>query len=295
MSTLDLPPGPLVSTEWLAQHLDDPQVRIVDIRGTVLPPEMPKPHYFPKREEYEAGHIPGAVFVDWTRDIIDPDDPVPAQIAPPERYAAQMSALGIGDDTLVVAYDDYYSIFAGRLLWTLRYYGHDAVRVLNGGWLKWLAEGRPVSRDIPTYPPATFTPRPRPEMRRTADEVMAALQRGAAVIDARQAPEYEGQLSRAARGGHIPGARNAYYRHLASGEHNTFAPPAVLRTVLADAGVDVDDLPDEVVVYCNGGVSATVVMLALELVGRPGAAVYDGSWNEWGNDPSRPLVTGPAP
>ncbi|MCZ7571458.1 MAG: sulfurtransferase [Ardenticatenaceae bacterium] len=295
MSTLDLPPGPLVSTGWLADHLDDPRVRVVDIRGKVLPPEEPKPHYFPKREEYEVGHIPGAVFVDWTADIIDPDDPVPVQVAPPERYAALMSALGIGDDTVVVAYDDYYSAFAGRLLWTLRYYGHDVARVLDGGWPKWVAEGRPLSCEIPTYPPATFTPRPRPELRRTADEVLAALQRGGVVIDARQPAEYEGELSRATRGGHIPGARNLYYRRLASGEYNTFASPEALRAVLAGTGLDPNVPPGEVVAYCNGGVSATVIMLGLELAGLPGTVIYDGSWNEWGNDPNRPLVTGPEP
>lgn len=293
--TLDLPPGPLVSTDWLADHLDDPRIRVVDIRGKVLPPDAPKPHYFPKREEYEASHIPGAVFVDWTRDIVDPDDPVPAQIAPPERYAATMSRLGIGDETLVVAYDDYFSAFAGRLLWTLRYYGHDAVRVLDGGWTKWIAEGRPVTQEIPTPPAATFTPRPRPELRRSASEVLEGLRRGAVVIDARQPAEYEGRLSRAVRGGHIPTARNVFYRRLASGEHNTFAPRETLRQVLAEAGLDPDAPPDEMVVYCNGGVSATVTMLGLELAGISGVALYDGSWNEWGNDASLPIATGSKP
>ncbi|HYN89725.1 MAG TPA: sulfurtransferase [Ardenticatenaceae bacterium] len=288
----EVPAGPLVTTEWLAERLGDPRVRIVDIRGKVLPPDAPKPHYFPKREEYEDAHIPGAVFVDWTRDIVDLDDPVPVQIAPPEKFAATMGALGIGDDTLIVAYDDYFSAFAGRLLWALRYYGHDAARVLDGGWKKWVAEGRPVSREEAASPPATFTPRPRPELRRTAEEVTAALQRGAAVIDARQPAEYEGRLSRAARGGHIPGARNLFYRRLAAGEHGAFAPPEALRQGLAEAGLDPAAPPDELVVYCNGGVSATVTMLGLELAGLRGAAVYDGSWNEWGNDLERPVATG---
>ncbi|NTV64130.1 MAG: sulfurtransferase, partial [Oscillochloris sp.] len=159
---IELPDGPLVSSDWLAEHLGDPQVRIVDMRGKVLPPTDPKPHYFARPEDYAAGHIPGAVYVDWTRDIVDLDDPVPAQVAPPAQIAALCSRLGIGDGTIVVAYDDWYAMFAGRLLWVLRYYGHERVRVLDGGLLKWQAEGRPLSGAQPAVAPAVFTPRTQP-------------------------------------------------------------------------------------------------------------------------------------
>src|SRR5688500_8357282 len=117
-----LPEGPLVSTEWLAANLNSPRLRIVDVRGKVLPPTAPKPHYYPRHEDYAAGHIPGAVSVDWTRDIVNLDAPLPNQVAPPDKLARLIGGLGIGDGALVVAYDVWYSMFAGRLLWVLRYY-----------------------------------------------------------------------------------------------------------------------------------------------------------------------------
>lgn len=289
MTIDDLPSGPIVSTDWLAAHLDDPRVRVVDIRGVVLPPTAPKPHYLPSPEKYGSGHIPGAVFVDWTQDIVDQDDPVPSQVAQPAAYAATMSRLGIGDDTLVVAYDDHFMMHAGRLVWTLRYYGHDAARVLDGGIAKWVGEGRSLETAVRSYSPAQFTPRPRPDLRRTADQVQS---NGGTylLLDARSPAEYRGEQSRAARGGHIPGAQNVFYRTLLVGPYDTFAPPKDLRDRLANQGLDVDAaVGQEVVSYCNGGVSATVTAMALELAGTPPVAIYDGSWNEWGNDESKPV------
>jgi thiosulfate/3-mercaptopyruvate sulfurtransferase len=287
---LDLPAGPLVSTEWLAANLEDPQLRVVDMRGKVLPPTAPKPHYYARPEDYAAGHIPGAVYIDWTRDIVDLDDPVPTQVAPPEKIAALLGGLGIGDDSAVVIYDDWYSMFAGRLLWVLRYYGFERARILNGGSLKWLAEGRPFSSEVPSNPPAVFTPRPRPELRKTADQILAALGSDTLLLDARNAKEYRGEESRAVRGGHIPGAVNIFYQSLVDGPDHTYASPEELRERFAAAGVDLEHLEDrEVVAYCNGGVSATPAALALEIATGKRAALYDGSWNEWGNDESKPL------
>lgn len=295
-----LPSGPLVSTDWLAAHLDDTTIRIVDIRGQVLPPSAPKPHYAPKYAEYAAAHIPGAVYIDWTRDIVDLNNPVPVQVAPPDVIAELFGRLGIGDDTLVVAYDDTFSIFAGRLLWVLRYYGHESARVLDGGWVKWRAEDRPVTRAVPTPPPAVFTPRPQPALRRTADDVLAVLPTlqsdadAPLLIDARGAAEYAGDESRAVRGGHIPGATNVFYRNFVNDVDQTFAAPDQIRERFASAGVDLDAINDrDVIAYCNGGVSATATTLALELATGKRAAIYDGSWNEWGNDPGKPLERGP--
>lgn len=287
---LELPNGPLVSTEWLAANLGHPQLRVVDMRGKVLPPTAPKPHYFPRHEDYAAGHIPGAVYIDWTRDIVDLDDPVLVQVAPPEKIARVLGGLGIGDDSVVVAYDDSFSMFAGRLLWVLRYYGFENARILNGGSVKWLAEGRPFTTEIPNYPPATFTPRPQPQLRKTADQILAALGSDTVLIDARNDKEFRGEESRAARGGHIPGAVNVFYQSLVSGPNQTYASPEELRERFAAAGVDLEGLEDrEVVAYCNGGVSATPAALALEIVTGKRVALYDGSWNEWGNDETKPL------
>jgi thiosulfate/3-mercaptopyruvate sulfurtransferase len=289
--------GPVtVSTEWLAAHLGEPGVRIVDIRGKVLPPGS-KPRYQAKRADFDAGHVPGAVFVDWTRDIVDDADPVPMQVAEPGPFATRMAELGIGDETLVVAYDDYDHIFAGRLAWALRYYGHDEVRILDGGWSRWVAEGRPTATaGTPAAPPGTvFTARARPALRRTAHEVERALGRADVIlIDARPPEQYAGAVTAAARAGHIPGAVNVPYARLvdASGR---FLAAGELARAFGDAGIDVAALPREVIVYCNGGVSCSVPLNALRMLGRDDVAVYDGSWNEWGADASLPIRTGREP
>lgn len=285
-----LPAGPLVSVEWLVANQQLPNLRIVDVRGKVLPPTEPKPHYFARPEDYAAGHIPGAVYIDWTTDIVDLDDPVMVQVAPPAKIAQVLGERGIGDDSIVVIYDDAFSMFAGRLLWVLRYYGFEQARILNGGIVKWLADGHPLSSEPPTYPFATFTPRPDPTLRKTADQVLAALGSDTLLIDARSAKEYRGEESRAARGGHIPGAVNVFYRDLVSGADQTYAAPEELAERFRAAGIDLAALDQrEVVAYCNGGVSATPTALALEIASGKRVAIYDGSWNEWGNDTSKPL------
>jgi thiosulfate/3-mercaptopyruvate sulfurtransferase len=289
------PAGPLVSTEWLEASLGSPTVRILDIRGQVLPPGHAV-RYSAKRADYEKAHIPGAQFVDWTKDIVDAGDSVPMQVAPERAFAETMERLGVGDDTLVVAYDDYSHIFAGRLAWALRYYGHDAAFVLDGGWSRWTAEGRPVSSEVPPRASATFTPRARPLLRRTVDELAGALGRpDVLLVDARAPDQYAGETSVARRGGHIPGARNVHYKELIDPSSGRFRPAGDLARAFAHGGIDVSRLPPHIVVYCNGGVSCTTVLNAFRLLGRDDAAVYDGSWNEWGNDESLPVTRGNEP
>lgn len=270
---------PLVTTGWLHDHLHDDNLRIIDIRGHVLPASEPPPHYFAHRAEYGASHIPGAVFVDWVTDITDPDSPNGTQVATPAAYAALMRRLGVGDETLVVAYDDANGMFAARLWWTLRYYGHPQVKVLDGGWQKWLAEKRPTTADVPEITPATFTPRPEPALRRTLQQVQAALDSETVLVDVRSPMEYNGAASRAKRAGHIPGAINIPRKSL----------------LKADGTLDVAKVPaleGEIVLYCNAGVSASYGLLALHAAGVPleRLAVYDGSWKEWGNADSTPVV-----
>jgi thiosulfate/3-mercaptopyruvate sulfurtransferase len=278
----------LVSTAWLADHLQAANMRVVDIRGHVLPASEPPPHYFNHHADYLISHIPDAVFVDWVHEITDPADPRHAQIAPPERFAAAMSRAGIGDDTFVVVYDDAGGMFAARLWWALNYYGHSQVAVLDGGWQKWVAEGRPVSDVLPTFAPTTFTARPDPAWYRDGAQVLAALNSPTRLVDMRGAEEFRGEASRAVRKGHIPSAVNQPRRDLL-GEDGALLPPEVLREKFAALGVTDDS--EEVVFYCNAGVSASFGLLALRAAGIDApAAVYDGSWKDWGNDPEKPIA-----
>jgi thiosulfate/3-mercaptopyruvate sulfurtransferase len=276
----------LVSTAWLADHLDDPTVRVVDIRGHVLPASEPPPHYFNHYEDYLRAHIPGAAFVDWVHEITDPADPNHARIAPPERYAAVMARIGVTDETHVIAYDDADGMFAARLWWSLQYYGHDRVSVLNGGWNRWIAEGRPTTDVIPTFPPATFTPRPRPELIRTGEQVLNRLGAEQILIDVRTPDEFLGRASRVRRAGHIPTARNLPRATLV-GVDGLIPAPAALREQFTSAGVP--DKGDDVVFYCNAGVSASYGLLLYRAAGFSGGAVYDGSWKDWGSDESKPI------
>jgi thiosulfate/3-mercaptopyruvate sulfurtransferase len=276
-----------VSTEWLFEHLNDANLRIVDIRGHVLPASDPPPHYFNHREAYDKAHIPGAVFVDWVKEITDPDDPRHAKIAKPERYAAAMSRLGIGPETLVVAYDDAGGMFAARLYWSLNYYGHENVVVLDGGWDKWIAEGQPVTAEMPQIAPTEFHAVANPSLIRTADQVLAATENpGSVLLDVRTPAEFAGQFARAPRKGHIPGAANLPRNEMLTSD-GTLKPIEAVREQMEDAGVS--DEAREIVCYCNGGVSASYGFLTLRALGYDNAAVYDGSWKEWGNDASKPI------
>jgi thiosulfate/3-mercaptopyruvate sulfurtransferase len=277
---------PLVTTDWLTNHLEDRNVRVVDIRGYVKKTDLgegrQKAEYLAASEEYDEAHVPGAVYVDWTRDITDPDDPVPAQVAPPNRFAEAMGSLGIGDGTHVVVYDHAGGQFATRLWWALTYYGHDAVSVLDGGWAKWTAEGRPTTTRVPEPGPSVFTPEPRAGWRREAEDLLAAGGDDALVLDARDKGQYTGAVVRQpGLAGHVPGAAHLHADSLFDPESGTFLPDEELARRLGEAGVS-EDKEEPVVAYCNGGVAATVLLFALHQLGYRRLAVYDGSWNEWG-------------
>jgi thiosulfate/3-mercaptopyruvate sulfurtransferase len=297
MATLDWP-GTLVESDWLEEHLGHPELRIVDIRGEVRSVAAEdgsrRSEYLAARGAYDTGHIPGAQFVDWTKDIVDPDDPIPAQLAPPERFAAAMAAIGVGDDTAVVIYDNQGRAFATRLWWALTYYGHQRVAILNGGWEKWVAEGRPVTAEVQAPATgATFTPKAGRLGRKTGQEVLEHVElRDAVIVDALRREQYTGAEPRGgAATGHIPGALNLPYTDLFTPD-GTWQPDEALRATIAEAGLGDDERP--VVAYCGGGVAATAVLFALDRVGRHGHN-YDGSWNEWGNDPAFPTKVGEEP
>jgi len=251
------------------------------VKKTDLGEGRQKAEYLAAPNEYDEAHIPGAVFVDWTSDITDPDDPVSVQIAPPERFAEVMSALGIGDDTHVVVYDHAGGQFATRLWWALTYYGHDRVSVLDGGWNKWAVEGGPNTPEVPEPRPATFTPRPRQRWRKQAEEVLAAGEE-AFILDARDEGQYTGAVARGhGRAGRVPGAAHLHSETLFDPESGTFRSDEELARRLKEAGVP-EEKDEPVVAYCNGGVAATVPLFALHRLGYTRLANYDGSWNEWG-------------
>lgn len=279
----------LVDTAWLAGHLADAGLRIVDIRGTIRPPDAPRPWYLPRRDAYLEAHIPGAVFIDWTADIVEVDAPVAGTLAGPARFQAAMARAGIGDDTDVVVYDDSGSI-APRLWWALRYYGHARVRLLDGGFGKWIAEGRPTEAGERVPPPARFTPRVEPGWRAGAADVRAALaDPGTALVDCRSAREFMGEVGRGEKKGRIPGACLVPAVQLLEGEHRTWKDPSAIRAAYKKAGV----APGRrVITYCNSGVSASVALFALKLSGYGEVANYAGSWYDWERDPGNPVATG---
>jgi thiosulfate/3-mercaptopyruvate sulfurtransferase len=276
-------PDSLVSTDWLASHLDQLTLRVVDIRGYVKTADLGggKQHaeYTGAQDEYDFGHIPGSVYVDWTIDIIDPDNSVKAQIASGERFKEAMESRGIGDETDVVVVDHTGGHFATRLWWALGYYGHDRCAVLDGGFNKWAAEGRPLTTEVPAPERAVFSPKERPEIRVEAAEVLSASMSGqSTIVDARDPGQYTGEIVRGSRGGHIPGAVSIPAKSLFR-EDGTWKSVDEQRRILAESGVGDDD---HVIAYCNGGVTATAILFALQRTGHNAWANYDGSWNEWG-------------
>ncbi len=280
-------PDPLVTTDWLEQHLGHASLKVLDVRGRH--PSSSLPHA--KRAEYARAHIPGAVFVDWEHDFVDLEDPVPVQVAPPELFAARAEELGIANDDVIVTYDDYYGIFAARIAWAFRLYGAEA-RVLDGGWATWRDEGRPVTEAVPAALPARFTPRPRSAARRTLQEVAAAVDRGATLVDARPRHLFLGEQG-VANTGHIPGSRSLPYQELVDGATGLWADPAAVRRLARGAGIDPERPPRELIATCGSGVSATVALMSLERIGVHAAGVYDGSFNEWSAD-ARPIAYGAA-
>jgi thiosulfate/3-mercaptopyruvate sulfurtransferase len=274
--------GVLVSAGWLSERVES--VRVLDVRGEVLSTE---PRYQAYPERYREGHIPGAVFCDWRHGFTDPASDVPVTVAAPERFAAEATGLGIGADTVVVAYDTYFSVLAGRIAWVLRSYGHDAAYVLDGGLDAWRAAGLPL--ETGEVRPAPADP-PHPVPGRLEGLVdLAGIQRriaeGVQIVDARSRAQYTGEETHARQAGHIPGALSVPYTDLLDA-HGRFLETAELERRLRAAGVALDR---PLVAYCNGGVSATAVGTAARLAGVPRVEVYDGSWNEWGNRKDTPI------
>jgi thiosulfate/3-mercaptopyruvate sulfurtransferase len=275
----------LVETEWLAKHLEAPDVVVVD--GNWYLPNDPRDPY----AEYLEGRIPGAIYFD-IDEICDKKDPLPHMLPSPEQFSSQMRKLGIGDGMKIVVYDASGFFSAPRVWWTFRAMGADDVAVLNGGLAKWTGEDRPLEDG----PPAKrglrhFTSRRNAEFIRDRDQILAiASDHSEQIVDARAADRFRGETPEPREGlrsGHIPGSLNLPYPDLLNSD-GTLKSAEQLRKVFEDASVD---LARPVATICGSGVTASVLSLALAILGHRNTAVYDGSWSEWGADEKLPIAT----
>ena len=247
------------------------------------------------REQYRLGHIPGAVYASLSADLAGKRTSTSGRHPLPsvEALAELFGRLGIDRSTQVIVYDQDSGLFASRLWWSLRYLGHDAVALLDGGWAKWTREGRPTRSGEESRQAAVFVPDPRPGMTVALDEVVAQLDSPATLlVDARGPDRFEGQnepIDRVA--GHIPGAANHFYRWNLGADGTLLAPDLLRDKFTSLLG---ERAPGEAVVYCGSGVSACHNLLAMEHAGLSGTRLYVGSWSEWSRDPSRPVETGPS-
>ena len=279
---------PLVSTDWLAAHLNDANVKIIDA-SYKMPGVLPLPS-----DDYLAAHIPGAAFFN-VNTIADPNDPRPHMYPDAKQFARDVSALGISSDDTVVAYDSGAWVAAPRAWWMFLSFGHPNVWVLDGGLQKWKAEGRAIESGAVAAKPGKFQARLDPRYIRSKEQLLDNLGTNREqLIDARPRARFEGTVAEpwpGRRPGHIPGSRNVPYAELFDANTGAMKPLEELRKAFSGAGVD---MTRPIVTTCGSGVSALVLTLALYRLGVRGSALYDGSWAEWGVPDGPPVATGPA-
>jgi thiosulfate/3-mercaptopyruvate sulfurtransferase len=279
--------SPLVTTDWLAEHLGEPGLVVLD--GSWHMPDAGRD----AKAEYAQGHIPGAVFFD-IDGIADHATSLPHMLPAPADFATSVRRLGVEPDSTVVAYDSVGVFSAPRVWWSFRAMGHANVFVLDGGLKKWLAEGHPVEAGWREAPHGEFKAHFRPELVQTLAGVRNVLEGGSAqVVDARSAARFRGEAPEpryGVREGHMPGAHNAPWSGIVA-EDGTLKPPEALRAAFEAAHVD---LARPIVTTCGSGISAAILALGLAVLGRNDVPVYDGSWSEWGAaDAGTPVATGP--
>ncbi|MFT7601934.1 MAG: thiosulfate/3-mercaptopyruvate sulfurtransferase [Acidimicrobiales bacterium] len=279
--------NPLVTSEWLADNVHDPTLRVLECTVDLKPTDGG----FVAQEMsaiWAESHIPGSAYIDLTNDLSDPNSDLRFTMPTAEHFARAMEALGVGDDTQVVLYDRRFTMWATRIFWMLKAHGFDNCAVLDGGFKTWQAEGRLVSTEpAPARPTATFTTRPRPEMIASLQQMQAALGDGQTCIINSLSPEnHNGADNSYGRPGHLPGASNVFAVALLDPATHRYKPVDELAAMF-------DHLPADqpIITYCGGGIAATSDAFVLtELLGHRDVAVYDGSLSEWIRDSDRPLV-----
>ncbi|WP_281981574.1 3-mercaptopyruvate sulfurtransferase [Thalassorhabdomicrobium marinisediminis] len=280
-------PKTLVSTAWLADHLKDPDLRILD--ATWFMPDAGRD----ARAEYDAAHIPGARFFD-IDEVSDHRSELPHMAPSVEKFLSRMRKMGVGDGHQVVVYDSLGLFSAARVWWLFRLMGKMDIAVLDGGFPKWQAEGRPVEDLPPVVRDRHMTVRRQNQLVKDVTQVAAASKLGDyVIIDARAPERFRGEVDEprpGLRSGHIPNSRNVFFKDLLNPD-GTMKDPDTLRAVFEAAGVD---LSKPAILSCGSGVTASVLALALERMGKSDHAVYDGSWSEWGTFHDLPIATGDA-
>jgi thiosulfate/3-mercaptopyruvate sulfurtransferase len=278
---------PLVTTEWLAAELGKSDLRVID--ATFVLPDMGRN----AKAEFEAAHIPGAVFVDLD-ELADTSSSLPNMLPSPEKFASRMQALGLGDGSRIVVYDNSPLRTATRMWWMLDVFGAHDVAVLDGGFQKWQAEGRALESGKPVIRHRHFTVFEEPQLVRSMAQMTENLKtRAEQVVDARSTGRFAGsdpEPRPGIRPGHIPGARNLPFSNLFNPD-GTWKQADALRAEFAAAGVDLDK---RTIATCGSGITAASIAFGAALLGAPKVAIYDGSWAEWGASPTAPVVTGAA-
>ncbi|MBI4302601.1 MAG: sulfurtransferase [Chloroflexi bacterium] len=265
-------PELLVETDWLAKHVNDVDLRIVDLRSA---------------DKYRDGHIPNSISIT-VADITDPAGAVKGLVLPKDKFETLVGNLGIGNDSIVVAVDDTGATSAARFFWVLEYYGHNKARLLNGGFNKWQREGKEVTKAVSMITPTKFTAKVDDTKMATKQQVLDSINKPRVVIvDVRSAKEYSGEDIRATRGGHIPKAVNIdWTNNLTTGDVPQIQSADTLKKLYENAGVTKDK---EVIVHCQTAVRSAHTYFVLRLLGYNKVRNYDGSWEEWGNDPNTPI------
>ncbi len=291
-------PEYLVQTDWLAAHIDDPELRILDCTVFLRPPaDSPARDRASWTSEsgraaWTEGHIPNSDFVDLVHELSDPASPLPFMMPQEARFAEAMSRHGVGEGTRVVLYDAAMNMWAARVWWMLRAHGFDDAAVLDGGWKKWTSEGRPVSTEPAAPPRGHFVARPRPELIAGKDDVLAAIEQGtgACVINALSPEQHRGEGEPAyGRAGRIASSVNVPARGMVDRDTHAYRPAAEIKEAFASAGANP---ADRVITYCGGGIAASGDALLLTMLGYDNVAVYDGSLSEWARDESLPMEVG---